>query len=394
MAEPQLDDFLAHYGVKGMKWGVRKDRDGDGKVETTRAEKKAARTRVRQAKREKRAKKVDIKISEMKTKVSELEQISNTSKNPFRRAFAVKDRKNLLKDILQSQKDAKNIREGKFTDTERKLLIGGAVVASLATAYGIYTGIESGDFRQMAAKGKAALQLRDHVDFKENKALADKSLGVDQIYDQVVKKINPEYGKIGTKMNCRRATMAYEMRRRGFDVMATRTTTAYGQTAIGMENVLRRRGKSELELDPQKLIQKGFVEEALKGMGLKKTTPHADMTDKLMDITRSAWGDQRVWSRETEGNGTASGILSALQKLPNGARGELGMQWGMGGGHSMAWEIINGVPTIFDNQNGKVYRTGAQINELQDLIAEAAITRLDNAQLNEDFLLRWLKDVG
>lgn len=24
----EIEDFLAHYGVKGMKWGVRKDRDG------------------------------------------------------------------------------------------------------------------------------------------------------------------------------------------------------------------------------------------------------------------------------------------------------------------------------------------------------------------------------
>jgi len=24
----QIDDFLAHYGVKGMRWGVRRDRDG------------------------------------------------------------------------------------------------------------------------------------------------------------------------------------------------------------------------------------------------------------------------------------------------------------------------------------------------------------------------------
>jgi hypothetical protein len=26
-----LDNFLEHYGVKGMKWGIRKDRKGSGK---------------------------------------------------------------------------------------------------------------------------------------------------------------------------------------------------------------------------------------------------------------------------------------------------------------------------------------------------------------------------
>ena len=35
-----LDDFLAHYGVKGMKWGVRKDRDGSSSKSRGSAKKK------------------------------------------------------------------------------------------------------------------------------------------------------------------------------------------------------------------------------------------------------------------------------------------------------------------------------------------------------------------
>ena len=35
-------------------------------------------------------------------------------------------------------------------------------------------------------------------------------------------------------MNCRRCTMAYEMRRRGYDVTATGSTMATGQHGTGM----------------------------------------------------------------------------------------------------------------------------------------------------------------
>ena len=35
MTTMQFDEFLEHYGVKGMKWGVRRKRGADGRVETT-----------------------------------------------------------------------------------------------------------------------------------------------------------------------------------------------------------------------------------------------------------------------------------------------------------------------------------------------------------------------
>lgn len=35
MTETSIDDFLAHHGVKGMKWGVRNDNDGIGQKATT-----------------------------------------------------------------------------------------------------------------------------------------------------------------------------------------------------------------------------------------------------------------------------------------------------------------------------------------------------------------------
>lgn len=41
----KVDDFLTHYGVKGMKWGVRKDRSSSGRPRRTRREEAARKDR-------------------------------------------------------------------------------------------------------------------------------------------------------------------------------------------------------------------------------------------------------------------------------------------------------------------------------------------------------------
>lgn len=50
----------------------------------------------------------------------------------------------------------------------------------------------------------------------------------------VIRGVNPKYGQPGSKMNCRRCTFTYEMRRRGYDVEATRSTKGIGQTGLGL----------------------------------------------------------------------------------------------------------------------------------------------------------------
>lgn len=85
-------------------------------------------------------------------------------------------------------------------------------------------------------------------------------------------------------------------------------------------------------------------------------------------------------------------ILSSLSKQPNGARGELGMMFKGGGGHSMAWEIVQGKPVIFDTQTGKTYKSALDIAQLSTNLTHSGFTRLDDKALNTNFLMRWVKN--
>ena len=54
--------------------------------------------------------------------------------------------------------------------------------------------------------------------------------------------------------------------------------------------------------------------------------------------------------------------------------------------------IINNNPIIFDCQTGDKYNMESFKKEFDNIIGSASITRLDNIDLNDDFLLRWVRN--
>lgn len=381
------DAFLAHHGIKGMRWGHRKQEDSAPKQVSKEV----------QAKREAKAVKFDKRANALQKEADRLKAIKTT--NSFRQQSINAQRDDIMKIKMSAVKDANATRHGKLTSTQKKLIIGGVIVGSLVAAGVISYNMESGNFRRIAEKGKLFLNggTSAFQAFKTNDKLKDKNLSLDDIQSLVVDKINPGYGDIGTKQNCRRATFAYEMRRRGYDVMATKTTNANGQNAMGLLNALtpQEQAESTSVLSVSKrLIEEGNVQNERLRRGSTKmkfnSTPLLDMVNNF-----AAGGKNRIQNGGEAQLDRTAGIFETLAKEASGSRGELGVTWKAGGGHSMAYEIFNGKPVIIDNQSGKMFKDIASFREtFGDTISTAGYTRLDDAHLNANFLLKWVKNAS
>lgn len=250
----------------------------------------------------------------------------------------------------------------------------GVAVAALAVQHTL----SSGNTRRLMAKGKAVLtNKRKEVPWKVKPELADKNMSIDAIHAKVVAPINPKYGGYGTKMNCRRATYCYEMRRRGYDVQATRTHLATGQEQTGTYNATHP--GVNLVAPGQSGIA---TRKAFEKFHRKSNRPFTDYVNKSKHDLVLQYGDVNV---------PPNHMFNHISKQPHGARGEIGIMWLAGGGHSIAYENVKGKPVIFDTQNGKRYNTQEEFNLFVQAAAGTATTRLDNLPLNHDFLRKWAK---
>lgn len=290
------EDYLEHFGVLGMKWGVRKSDKTSGK-----------------------------KLSPADEEKQIIKQVEAYLKTPQGKANAAG-----------------------LPPSAIPMVAYGAVVAGLIL-------VHIGQMR--ADSGRKDAKKSGDTEFNKDPNLA-KKMSVTQLKTNVVKPINPKYGEPGTKMNCRRCTMAYEMRRRGYDVKATESKYASGQTLKGMK----------------------------KANSIEKTKKF-----------ESIWGEKLLGDQTTFATATpirkADAVFAGLSKNPNGSRGELGVGWLMGGGHSMAWEVVNNKPVIFDTQNSKTYTSPKEFSEFTPTMYVAAQTRLDNTSINDEFIRRWVTNV-
>lgn len=130
--------------------------------------------------------------------------------------------------------------------------------------------------------------------------------------------------------NCCLCTIAYDMRRRGYDVIAKQNA-------------------------PINLLY--------------------DISEE--DVSWMYNGAKNVHTK------TAEGLWSALSKQPDGARGAAFCSWSGGnGGHVVAYEVHNGKPILYDAQTGDKYN---KVSDLFDDVSDTSYTRLDNVEPNYNF---------
>lgn len=368
MSEESESLELFHAGVKGMKWGVRKD------------DKTSPRKLTKEERRERSASRIDKRASGQQAKIDKLRAKPGNFLTRGNRAKEATKREKLRDRAIS---DAEKKRSGKMTSTEKKLAIGASVTAALVATYATYKFVDSGEMSRLQDKGAAFLNSREkklgpwdmNTDLWRN-SFNDDPRKIKAVYAD---RVNPDFGEPGTKMNCRRATFAFEARRRGYDVQATRSRSGTGQNMFGLDNALSPGSKHD---------GTGIVS------GLKKMHEAGWKEDKVSFTKYAQMGagaETKISKSASETRGMSDSIFESLGKEPNRSRGELGVLWEMGGGHSMAYEIFKGKPVIFDTQTGKMFEDPESFAKYGgSRVGEAGFTRLDNKELNKEFLSKWV----
>lgn len=320
------DDFLAHYGVRGMQWGV--INGAPGSSTTSNSSKKSGPSGV--------SKSVELGLNVAKPMLN-----------------MVVPRANLMSHAV-------NVGMTAFAASKAGALSMSAVTKALKSdllspmaAVGLAVSVaDSGAYRVPVM----AIKNQSRGGWPKDPSLAKPDMSLSDIQKKVVSGVNPDFPGLGTTNNCVRATYSYEMRRRGFNVSATKTIFATGQAAAG---------------------------QAVAVGTLRNTKNRIASSTKRNPISSLVKGNRP----------SAADVMSRLSSEPDRSRGELQMSWGLGaGGHSVAYEIIGGKPVVIDSQSGKSYSTPAELTKLTSSAATLNYTRLDNKPLNQLALTSFLKD--
>lgn len=363
-------EALAHYGKKGMRWGVRNEDKPPGLASSPRAEKKQEKRDSKAAMLRSTAAKTDIRVKELDTEISALP--TKGVGNYYKKAGLMQQKAEAVKrrDDLNTAADA--VEAGRLTSNQKKLLVGGVVAAGLFGAMYLNQKHQTGELNALKLRGQAALQGKK-FDFRKNDNLKNAKTP-DEVQAWVNQGINPNYNNAGGVMNCRRCTFAYELRRRGYDVSATISNFGMGQSETGLRNALTPGSRNLNRLQSMSMgVSSGKGIRAL-ARGDNRDTPGGERYS-IPDANKP------------------NALRDLLRQQPDGARGEAVFNFG-GFGHSLAYERFGDKTYIFDTQKGQRYSVDRQADldkflNKWGIAKDVQVTRLDNVPLDTKFLARW-----
>jgi len=163
-------------------------------------------------------------------------------------------------------------------------------------------------------------------------------------------------------------------------VSATTSAVGWGQSESGVINALTTEGKDFFK--PTSLSTSVVTTGGSnKAPGDLRKAPGVKQIVEGLSGRTSA---QNIFGADSD----SLPVLKELAKQPNGARGEVVFKFSTFG-HSMHYEIVDGVPHIFDSQKATVYDATKRVESKWDGFSAAEIRRLDNLDLDLNFLSRW-----
>lgn len=288
--------YLVHHGIKGQRWGVRRFQNKNGTL-----------TSVGKSR---------YGVGKPKTHRDRLIQ--------------------KYKNKGMSQQEAE-LAADKRRKVERAIVVGAAITATALASYGAYRYVKTVS-EASALNPSRALEA-------QLKRKAFETTDFDASINSDLRKINHGlFGNLflrGRDCNCTSCSLAYEMRRRGYDVIAD--TTKEGRTLEQVE---------------------GFFKDGHSSL-LKMNMMHNPISDE-----------------------SVRDVVNTLAKQGDGARGIINGGYSLGGAHSLAYEVHNGKVLFLEPQLGRRYDsakdaignmylvTAMRTDNLE--VADAAATALRN----------------
>lgn len=195
-------------------------------------------------------------------------------------------------------------------------------------------GVSARKFKSDISKFGDKVDTKTGLRLKKNKTSKD---------DDLVK-ANPSYGMSdGTgNSNCYACTIAYDLRKRGYDVTATEDND--GDVMSNIRKCYKNPKPVLVEPSPAQMTKENY-------------------TDK-----------DGVYHNKALTNEVRDNLL----KEPDGSSGYMAIKWTSGGGHAVAYEKENGKVMIYDAQTGQKVK----LDKYLDVATDVAYFRTDNLEMN------------
>lgn len=333
------NNYLAHHGVQGQKWGVRRYQNKDGSLKPAGKEHKKNLSTVK-----------ETKAKDGSTYYTNTSAHQHKSGDTTTEGNGKKERRSLVGSVLGMY--GATAAQVALASTTGLVMPVALATTSLTALAGTAT-IVGGDVQAHKANKKAKEFAKEREGEKVDPKTGFHKKNKEYTLEEDIERVNPEYNTwaTNTKTNCVCCTNTLELRLRGYDVTAKKT-------------------------------DKGYVDEDQRDF-FKNTKTKMIVGSKTDNEIINAPGfriDEK--SKKTMVDSTINDLKKGKKQ-----RGDMSIVWdGSLSGHSVMYMNDGKDIKIIDAQINKQYVGEKECREFLNQTSQVCLTRLDDKQINTKYI--------